>query len=234
LLRRLDELQAMGLCLRDARNVATGRADLNEILQRMAVQDRANQLVEKHGLKRALAVQIAMGHADLAHILGRQRLETYMAEHGAKTFFDARLASGIPVCLALHGRRNVVVRIAGVSKYEFDAMDPEKGTVEHIHKLQVKMAWSPDDRKAVRKVMTWDKERSKLTVEPLFRPQDRYHCSDRRLFDLMEAGTRVTVTTLEGEQVTGPVRWLSEFEFGIDLKGGGEVIVMRHAIAELA
>lgn len=223
----------MGLSLREARTVADGKADLNVILRRMAIQERADKLMEKHGIVRSLAVQVALGQADLDQVLARRRMDSYLEERGAHTIFDAAAASGKPVCLALHGRRNVQVRVVKNDKYEIDVEDAESGAPERIHKLMVKLAWRPEDRKAVRKVMSWDKERSKGDIQPIMRPQDRFHVSDRKLFTCMEGGVRLQITTLEGEQVAGRVTWLSEFEFGLELKGGVEVVVLRHAVADL-
>ncbi|MEM6931168.1 MAG: hypothetical protein AAF602_29830, partial [Myxococcota bacterium] len=57
--------------------VAHGRMDLNDALERMARRDRVKVLMDRHGLSRALATQVVIGHADLDQVLSRRRL----AEH---------------------------------------------------------------------------------------------------------------------------------------------------------
>lgn len=223
----------MGLNPRDARLVALGKADLNQLLQKMAEVERASRLQEKHTLNRALAVQIAKGHADLGQVLTRRRMESYLEEHGDRSALTDALQTGGAVGLALLGRRTIQARVVAVAKYEFDVVDAETGTPEHLHKLMVKYTFQPEERKTIRKSQSFDKERSKAVVEPVFRPQDRYRCSDRRLFSYQEARTKLLVSLVEGEQFNGSVSWMSEYEFGLELRGGGIVVIMRHALADI-
>ena len=65
--------------------------------------------------------------------------------------------------------------------------------------------------------------------------QDRYGCSDKRLFRYLDSAVTVAVTTLEGEVFTGKVAWMGRWEFGLKLeKSDVEVVFWRHALADIA
>jgi sRNA-binding regulator protein Hfq len=126
----------------------------------------------------------------------------------------------------------VVGRILSVEPY-LVRLGPEEGEVEEVHKLQVKAAFRPDAYKRLRKAMRFDKAVEAAPTGPIARPQDRYNCSDKRLFRYLDSVAPVRVTLLEGEQLIGTVTWFSRFEFGLGLKGEAEVVIFRHALVDL-
>lgn len=229
---RADELHAAGMPHQMALAVAHGKLRLNEALERLARRDAVNRLMEKHDLSRALATQIALGQASLADVLARRRLTQHRDDNRDRSILDEAVADSRPLTLLLHGNRRAIGRVVLVDSYMF-RFQPEEGEAEDLHKLQVKIAFSPDAYKKVKKSLRVDKKVQEAPAGPIARPQDRYTCSDKRLFRYLDQGTEVQATTLEGDQVRGQVTWFSRYEFGLRLKGDVELVVFRHALADL-
>jgi hypothetical protein len=213
--------------------VAAGRADLNDLLKRMAFQDEVTALMARHDLNRALATQIVMGQANLTQVLTRRRVETQLEANRDRTVLEAAQLDGRELTLGLHGHKQVRARVQAVERYEIVLLESEGGAERRVHKLQIKYAYAPDAHKQVRKGLDYDKARRDLVVEPIPRPQDRYACSDRRLGLALDRKLPVTAVTLEGECFLGEIAWVSRYEFAIRTKAGGEVVLFRHALSEL-
>ncbi len=225
--RRADELHKSGLPYQMAMAIAHGKMDLNDALERMARKDQVNKLMERHGLSRALATQVAIGHADLDQVLARRRLEAHRVENRDRSL----LIEGASVALALTGKQRVRGSVVRVEPYTLVLL--VDGEEQEHHKLTVKYGYDPADWKKVRKVFRSDKALTKSPKEPEARPQDRYSCSDRRLFGYLDAETEVQVTLLEGEVLRGRVVWFSRYEFALEVKGGATITLFRHALANL-
>ncbi len=101
---------------------------------------------------------------------------------------------------------------------------------EEIHKLQIKYAHSPEVWKGAKKAIRSDKVVAKSPSEPQARPQDRYSCSDRRLFLYVDNKSEIAVTLIEGEVLRGVVTWFGRYEFCIQSRKGVEIVVFRHAL----
>ena len=213
--------------------VAKGRLALNEALERMARTQQANKLVEKHELSRALATQIAMGHAELETVLARRRLETHRAENRDRSCLESAKASGEPVILAIHGLERAAGIVSEVTQYHVMFTRDGADAPEEIHKLQIKYAYAPTAWKRLRKCLKSDKRLVEKGLGPVERPQNRYSCSDKRLFRYMDAGDEVSVTLLEGETIRGVVGWFGRYEFGITIRDA-EVVIFRHALYKIA
>lgn len=213
--------------------MAAGRADLNELIKRMAQRDEVNTLIQRHGLNRALATQVALGQVSLDQVLMRRRVEEHLEATRDRDVLDAARQSGKVLTLGLHGHKSLQCRIVSMDRYEIHVKDVEGGEEHAVHKLQLKFAYDPDDHKKVRKGLEYDKVRRERVIEPIARPQDRFACSDKRLGVAMDQKRVVTAVTLEGECFTGEIGWISRYEFGVRMKHGGEVVVFRHALDDL-
>lgn len=227
--KRADELHDMGMPFQMAMAVAHGRLDLSEALERMAQKDRVVKLMRDHELSRALATQVAMGHADLDQVLSRRRLQQHRDDHRDRTI----LQPGVELTLALTGGETVTGTVASVEAYMLH-FQPRKGDPQELHKLRAKFAYEPSVWKALKKSARVDKRIAGQKREPAVRPQDRYSCSDKRLFGYMDDGEEVVVTTIEGDVLRGHVSWFSRYEFGLRLKGDAEVVIFRHALYDVS
>jgi sRNA-binding regulator protein Hfq len=225
---RGDELVASGMPYQMAMAVAHGRMELNEALERMARKDKVNALMERHTLSRALATQIALGHADLDVVLARRRLETHRSTHRDRTC----LVEGARLALVLHDGRTLKGTVAEVTPYQV-VFQPDEGPPETFHKLLVMYAYAPEDWKSVKKGVKLDKRNAAVgAVAPAERPQDRYSCSDKRLFGYLDKGTDVVVTLLDGETLRGTIQWFGRYEFGLKLRTDVGVTVFRHSLKD--
>ncbi|MCA9495149.1 MAG: hypothetical protein KC621_34715, partial [Myxococcales bacterium] len=75
----------------------------------------------------------------------------------------------------------------------------------------------------------------KAAVEPpATRPQDRYSCSDKRLFSFQDRGGEVVATLIDGTVMRGVIEWFGRYEFGLRLKADTSVTVFRHALRDLS
>ncbi len=224
----------MGLPREVALRVARKEVTLNQVLNEMATRDKANNLMRRHGLDRALATQVAKGQADLDRVLHRRRMASHLALHAERSVLLDALQDGRAWRFALHGHRVVTARVVGVDRYEARLAASGSDAEEPVHKLQFKLAWRPEEDKLARKGFRWDSALKEAPKPPVERPQDRFGCSNRKLFGWLEGDTKVGFTTLEGEIVQGKVAWFSRYEVGVSVRGKTEVIVFRHALARAA
>ncbi len=231
---RLNELLEMGIPRRLAQQVAGGQRELNEVLQEMARQDRVDKLVAAHDIPRSLAVQVVLGQADLDSYLSKRRRHAYRAEVGGRSVFEFAAASDEPYTFALLGRKLRALNVQRSDRYELQVQDPKSGEDETVHKLTVKLAYSSADRKAARRSISQDKAYKGVVAEPIWRIQDRFHLPDKEIFPWLEAGKRVSLTTVEGDRLQGTVAWYSRYEIALTVRGEAEVVVMRHALAAAA
>lgn len=219
----------LGMALQVARNQRT----LNDVVMQLAREAEADRLVARHELNRALAMQVARGDVKLDDVLRKIRQQAYMAVHRDESALLDAFVQGRPLALAVHGGRILRGKVVGVELYDV-VFAPEGEEPERLPKVQIKYAYDPGQYKHVRKHLRHDASR-KGAHDPILRPQDRYGCSDRRLFRYMDLGLEVTATTLEGEVLTGRVSWMSRWEFKLKLdKADTWAVVWRHALADMA
>lgn len=221
---RAQELVDQGMPYQMAMAVAHGNLPLNEALEKMALNDRVAQLERKHDLDKALATQIAMGQADLDKILWKRRLQDHRREHRSHTL----LQPGRALTLGLHGQRTVRGTLVENRRYNI-VFQPDDAEPEEVHKLQIKFGYDPADWKRAKKAIKRDKAVAAEKLDPIEKPQDRYACSDKRLYRYLEDGSDVDFTTLEGDVIRGAPVWFSPYECGVKVRGDAEVVVFRHA-----
>ena len=210
--------------------VAMGNLTLSEALKKLAFRDEVEKLIRRYDFQRSLATQIAMGQVSLEEVLRKQRRKTYFEENSERSILVESQHSGSRVSLLLHGQQRKQGKILEVGPYEFTFQG--KGDPVTIHKLQVKAAW--DARRNAPVLSSIKKNRSRnRACEPITKPQDRFHCSNRRLFLHMESKERLTIHLLEGSTFTGTIEWISRWELGLKLKKGPVAVIFRHAMAEL-
>lgn len=231
--RKADELvETTGITRALAVQVALGRVELNDVLTRMAHKAEVESLMRRHDLSRALATQIMLKQADLEGVLFKRRMAQHLSDNGERSILVSSALDGNPISLALHGQRGVDGTVLSVDQYEFQ-FKPRTGEAETVHKLQAKFAVDASLRKKVRKALSYDKERRAASDEPVWKPQDRYTCSNKRLFTYQDRGTPVEVRLLEGEILKGKIIWVGRYEFGLEVKGAVQLVVFRHALAKI-
>jgi len=211
-----------------AKAVAQGRLDLNEALKRMAFADEVNALMARHGLERALATQVAMGHAELDRVLRKRRIETHLHDNRERDVFVSSARSGAPQVVGVYGRVLLNVKVLADGPYEVQVRDLDKGEDVALHKTQVKFVCDAQVWSKARKAMTWDAVRKARQVSPILRPQQRFGCSNRRLGEAWDNKGEVVVTLAEGEVFTGTIAWIGRWELGLRTKGG-DIALLRHA-----
>jgi len=223
---KAQEYVDSGMPYQMAMSVVHGRMELNDALERLARRDRVASLMEKHDLSRALATQVALGHADLNRILGQRRQKEHRLLNAERTC----LVSGHEATFAMVGGQAVRATVAVAELYNV-VLQPPKGEPIEVHKLELKYAYAPTDWKKIRKLIKRPKGVEK--GQPAERPQDRYTCSDKRLFGYIDGAKAADITLLDGDHLKGTVLWFSRYEMGVELKGGVVITLFRHALSEL-
>jgi hypothetical protein len=224
--------RSAGLSPAMAREVALGRADLNDVLKRMAQADEVVRLMQNHAFDKALASQVAMGLVDLQAVLERRRIAAHVAEHRGRDVFQTALGGGEQV-IGIHGRELVRGTVGENRPYEVVVADAERGADRLLHKTAIKFVATSAVWAKARKSMTWDNERKRLEVSPILRPQDRYGCSNGRLGEAWARARPVRILLVEGEIFVGQVAWVARWDFGLETRGG-PVAILRHALADFA
>jgi sRNA-binding regulator protein Hfq len=228
---KAEELvQTTGLPRNLAFQVAMGNLSLSDALNKLAFRDEVEKLIRRHELQRSLATQIAMGQVSLDSVLQKQRIHEYFEENDARSILAESASTGMRITLLLHGQKRVQGRVLEVGAYDFSFQG--KGEPVTIHKLQAMAGWDARRNAAVLSSIKTNRSRDQV-CEPIVKPQDRFHCSNRRLFQYMESGERLTIHLLEGAMLSGTIDWISRWELGLTLKKGPVAVIFRHAMAEL-
>lgn len=231
--RRIRQIMDQyGLERAEAAQVARGRADLNEVIARLAMNVEVDSLMRRHDLSRALATQIARKQANLEQVLNKRRMQAHVEANHARSLLDPSSTAKEPIFLVLHGGRQAEGRVLAVHQYEFEFQENGKDP-ETIHKLKVMYGCLAVDRKKVRRLVRADEVQKAASTGPIEKPQDRYTCSNQRLFGYLRDKKSVDVTLLEGDRFTGEVEWIGRFEIGLRLKGNIDVVIFRHALAHV-
>ena len=220
--QRASELHDGGMPFQMAMAVAHGRMDLSEALERMARKDRAHRLEAEHGISHAVATQVAMGQVPLEQVLYRRRFAVYREEHLDTTAFVVGFEG---VVITHDGRYEGVVE--AVSAYEIQLGE------QALHKLSIQLLHARSEWKRAKKAIRVDKDVASLELGPVERPQDRYGCSDKRLFGYLDGEREITATTRGGFVVKGRLTRFSRFEFDVKARSGMIVTVLRHALHDL-
>ena len=103
---------------------------------------------------------------------------------------------------------------------------------EEIPKISVKLLYPASHAEAMKLIKSEPKVRD-LALEPIIRAKDRHHIKNKTLFPLMEEREALFFTLLEGEVVRGLVSAFSRYELFVSLKGGMQVMVMRHNVLDV-
>jgi hypothetical protein len=230
----VEDLVKQGFPQNLATAVVKGTMSYEDACKRVVLMLDVEKLMRKHNIGRPIAMQIALGQADLEGFLAKRRMMEHREKHHARSCFDEALVHGKPMTFLVHGQRRVEGKVIASEPYHA-TIRLEDGTEESIHKLQFKAGWLAEHRKLVRKML--ERKNSDLVKNPkppIERPQDRYPCSDRTLFSFVDAPKKsVDMTSLEGEIVSGQVLWFGRYEIGMGLKGEHLVTVFRHALADV-
>ena len=226
---KAETLHKDGMPFQMAMAVASGRMDFSDALERMARKERAARIEKEHDLSCALATQIAMGHADLESVLRRRRMMQHRENFRDRTILEV----GTHVSLDLCDGRTVKGEVSADLAFEVEILPEKNEETVTLRKLELMYGHDPSDWKLVKKSRKLDKALAKLALVPAKRPQDRYGCSDKRLFRYIDTEREVVVTLLHGAIFRGIVRWFSRYEFGLEVRGGAVVVVFRHALKSI-
>ncbi|MCG6880204.1 MAG: hypothetical protein LJE96_13785 [Deltaproteobacteria bacterium] len=158
-------------------------------------------------------------------------LQEYLNQNYSASVFDEASKSGEPWEFHLHGHQIIHAEISNNLTYDLKIRSREtEETV--LSKTDVKFLYPLALSEKVRPLLKADKKVSKLSLEPIIAPSQRYHIKNKSLFPLMKERQVVFFTLLEGEIIKGLITGFSRYEITCSLKGGLPVTLMRHAVYE--
>jgi len=235
--RKADEIMRdAGLPQHLAMRVAKGELELKAALDQVLDKDRVEKLIRRHQLDRSLATQVVLGKLSLDEVVQRRRMKAHISENRDRSALNAALSDGRPRVIGLHGHRLVKAKVIAIDAFEVDleevSGDASAEALGRIHKLQLKFLADCDDVQTLDAMVDRDPEVEDR--QPIERPQDRYRCADKRLFSWFDAKTPLVFTSLEGDVVTGPLTWIGRWELGVLGPGDVELVVFRHALANMS
>lgn len=226
---QVNTLRSQGLSESLAEAVARGRLSPGEALRQMAVQEEAGFLMRRHGLDRALAIQVAMGHADLKEVLASRRFEAYRATHAGRSVFDEAVQDGAPRWFGLVDGSGVEAVVRRVDRYDVEVVAGSQRAL--WAKREVTLVGRVVDASQIRRELRRDRQVPREA--PAAHPKDRYPLGDRRLFRYVESEHEVRLALVSGHAVRGVVVGFARFELSLRVRGGAVVRVLRHAVSHL-
>ena len=159
-------------------------------------------------------------------------LQEYLNRNYSASAFDEASNSREPWEFHLHGHRIIRAEISNNLTYDLKIRSREtEETV--LSKTDIKLLYPLDLSEKVRPLLKTDKKVSKLSLEPIIAPSQRYHVKNKSLFPLMKERQVVFFTLLEGEIIKGLITGFSRYEITCSLKGGLPVTILRHAVYDL-
>lgn len=159
-------------------------------------------------------------------------LQEYLNQKYDASVFDEASKSREPWEFHLHGHRIIRAKISNNLTYDLKIRSREtEETV--LSKTDVKLFYPLTLSGKVRPLLKTDKKVSKLSLEPIIAPNQRFHVKNKSLFPLMKERQVVFFTLLEGEIIKGLITGFSRYEITCSLKGGLPVTILRHAVYEL-
>lgn len=220
-----EALHRDGMPFQLAMAVARDALSFEDAIARMARAERTETLMARHQLARSVAAQIAHGHLSLDVVLARRRFVELRETDRDRS----SLVVGAQLGLAQVGGARPTGEVLAVGPYDL-TMRWDSGGEAVVRKMDVKYVHDAAELRRVRKATRTDKARAADPPEVPTKPQHRYPLKDQRLFDALAAEEEMGVRFVDGELLRGHVTWFSRFEFGMTLKNGAPIGVLRHAL----
>jgi sRNA-binding regulator protein Hfq len=158
-----------------------------------------------------------------------QGFRDYTIQHAATSIFDYAVKSGQLWCLHSHPGQLVVAKVIANGTYEVSVVD-EAGQTRQVHKVPLKFLYPQAMQARVAKLVTTHAAIQARGLEPRYKTRDRVHLMNKTLYVAILDKTPLTVTTYEGEVLTGVLASYSRFEMVMLLDKGLPVAVLRHAV----
>jgi sRNA-binding regulator protein Hfq len=159
-------------------------------------------------------------------------LQDYLKEHQKDSVFAREVGQDSSWCLFLHGDQRKKGKIQADQTYEIDLLT-QGGSVERIHKVNVKILCEASKEDAVLQLLKTDEALKNKPEGPHFGPRYRHHIKNKTLFPLMNRKEVLFFSTLEGEVLRGVVTGFSRYEINLGMKGGVPVVLLRHAVFDV-
>jgi hypothetical protein len=219
-----------GIPLIHAYRIIKGQTTLNDVLKAMMRQERFEQMVNRDGIDRELAGQVASGHLSKQRALLLTRMRTLRKQKLHVDGIKAAELEKARVALDFFGRGWVNGRIRSVRQYDFDFLEDNGERPERFFKHDVKGLCAPDDLPAVLASSSKD---DCVTHEGLSATDDRksrVRPDDEILLRAIESQRVVRLTMRDGELFLGRLRSFGRWDAELCLEGGELLTVFFHGL----
>lgn len=218
-----------GVSMRDAIRVASGKITVQQVLKEMMFEEKVNGLMRKHGLERAMAINIARGMVDLETALllkEMKRCSDWVPERSVLLQLNE---TGEPGFFYLFGQEPFSARVTKVEKYDvwFQRTDEEP---EKVEKHCVLMACRPQEQEELQKLMAKEENVSSLGLGPSTSYKDRYRSRKRILYRHHRDRIPTRVVLRDGTLIDGRLGWFGKWEFQFHMTETCSPVVFRHAM----
>lgn len=211
--------------------IALGRLELDEVLQKIQLREKVDRLVEQGDLFPPLGPQVVAGSWSLDQALFHTRLRARKAASDyMRCFLDDFARESRPAALGVVGGGLLQGTI--VESRPFDLVfRPRNGEKEStVLKHDVKFFFDASRRKHLLKSVRQGSPEEVVAGDHLKRVGSRNDVKARTLLALQESGKAVNWQTVEEDCIRGRIGWFGRYEVSLQV-AKGEIFVLRHAVA---
>ena len=193
-------------------------------------KERLERLVQRDGLDRSLAGQVAAGHLSKERALILTRIRQFRKE---RLDFDAiKLAEKErkPTALDVFGRGWLTGKITQARVYDFDFKPDDGGEPITLHKHDVKAVAPTDVAEKLRGAVSYDDAIKGEGLEGTAERGERVRPSDDTLLTAIEAEKALRFVMRDGEVLQGQVRSFGRWDADLETADGAVVSVLFHGL----
>lgn len=223
-----------GVPIVHAYRILKGQATLNDVLKAMMRKERFEQLINREGIDRELAGQVASGNLPKQRALTLTRMRTL---RGPKLHVDAITAAAAEpnaVAISVFGAGWLVGRVKSARLYDFDFLIDGAGAAMTFFKHDAKALCVASELEAVKACASVD---DAVASQGLAGTEDRaarVRPEDEWMLKLVEDERIVRFTMRDGEAYVGQLRSFGRWDGELVLPGGECVSVFFHGLHPLS
>ncbi len=217
-----------------ALQIAQGKQDLTEVLQKIQLKEKVARLMAREEILPALGPQVVAGTWTLERALFHTRLRARKsAPDYMRCFLDDYAREQRPIALSLVGGELVQGKVVESRPFDLTFCPRDSSDETTIVKHDIKFFFDATRRKHLLKAIKWGTAETAITSDHLRRIGARTDIKARVLLEMQESEKAIEWQTLEGDCIRGRITWFGRYEVQLQT-AKGDVIVMRHAVAAIA
>lgn len=219
-----------GILTVHAYRILKGQTTLNDVLKSMMRKERFDQLVQRDGIDRELAGQVASGHLPKPRAVTLTRMRKVRKQKPNIDGIKAAELEKKRVGLAVFGRGWVLGRIRAARPYDFDFLADGADKPDKLFKHDVKAICLAEDIEAVKRACSTDEAIAKLGLVATEDRAQRVRPHDDVMLKFIDDQRVVRFTMRDGEQLLGRLRSFGRWDAELVLDDGETVSIFFHGL----